>query len=178
MNDRRTHCLCGWRAVADLLKAEQVEPDEPRTAVELIQEATRYVNWMPNEKHTQQARYDALSALMHIYAYSAAVALGTLQRIDPEAAERVARHIGRDDWDAYVENAWIWNEALSKGDPIDPDDYVFTKLTGVAHDHQPRCCCDVPPGDMPAEDADPTYLCPGCPEHGELTAAYTSPGDS
>jgi hypothetical protein len=39
------------------------------------------------------------------------------------------------------------------------------------HNHPPRCCCDVPPGDMPTEDADPTYLCPGCPEHGAF--AYT-----
>lgn len=101
----------------------------PRTAADFIQEAARYVGWKPDEKHPIQARYDALRALNGIHAYSTAVVtLETLRRIDPDAAERVAAHLGRDDWDAYFENAWTWHEELSNGGSIDPDDGVFQKL--------------------------------------------------
>lgn len=105
-------------------------PTELRTAADFIQEAARYVNWKPDQKHSEQARYDALRALNSIHAYSTTIALETLRRIDPDAAERVAKHLGRDDWDLYAENAWIWNDHLAKGEPIDPDGAVFPKLAG------------------------------------------------
>jgi len=102
----------------------------PRTASDFIQEAARYVNWKPDPKHSQQARHDAHRALMAIHAYTAAVALETLRRIEPDAAERVAKHLDRDDWDLYCENAWWWHDHLAKGEPIDPDGAVFPKLAG------------------------------------------------
>lgn len=78
--------------------SEQVET--LRTAAELLAEATRYVNFRPDQKHPEQARYDALQSLTNVYAYCTVVALETLRRIDPEAAERVAEHCGLDDWQA------------------------------------------------------------------------------
>jgi hypothetical protein len=112
------------------MSTENRAETELRTAADFIQEAARYVNWKPDEKHPIQARYDALRALNGIHAYSTAVTLETLRRIDPAAAERVAAHLARDDWDACFENAWTWHEELSNGGPIDPDDCVFKKLTG------------------------------------------------
>lgn len=43
------------------------------------------------------------------------------------------------------------------------------------HNHPPRCCCDIPPGDMDPADADPTYLCPACPDHGQLAQGVECP---
>jgi len=118
-------------------RSTPAEPEAgPRTAADFIREAARYVNWKPDDKHSQQARYDALRALNGIHAYSTAVALETLRRIDPAAAERVAQHLARDDWDAYFENAWTWHEELSNGRPIDPNDCVFKKLTGQTEEAQ------------------------------------------
>ena len=73
--------------------------EAPRTASDLIQEAVRVVNWTPSEEHSEQARYDAAKALCSIYAYWTTVAMETLRRINPEAADRVATHIDGDlDW--------------------------------------------------------------------------------
>lgn len=103
----------------------------PRTAADLIQEAARVANWEPDTKHSQQARYDAARALSSIYAYWTTVAMETLRRIDPAAAERVATHIDDDlDWQNACENAWAWNERLTKGEPIDPEGRTFPALTG------------------------------------------------
>jgi len=112
------------------MSSENRPETELRTAADFIQEAARYVNWKPDQKHSEQARYDALRALSSIHAYMAAVALETLRRVAPDAAERVAAHLGRGDWDLYAENAWIWNDLLAKGEPIDPDGDVFPKLAG------------------------------------------------
>lgn len=109
--------------------SEQVET--LRTAAELLAEATRYVNFKPDEKHSQQARYDALQALTSTYAYCTVVALETLRRIDPAAAERVAEHCGLDDWQAKAENAAMWGRALAnRRGTIDPNSRVFTHLAG------------------------------------------------
>ena len=104
--------------------------EKPQAAANIIQETAWRVNWKPDEKHSQQARYDALRTLMHVYAFYATVSLETLRRVDPEAAERVARYLGNDDldWDVACENAWVWNERLAKGEPIDPDGWVFPRL--------------------------------------------------
>jgi hypothetical protein len=107
--------------------------DQPMTtAAGVIQEAARYVNWNPDEKHSPQARYDAFRALMRIHAYSTAVTLETLRRIDPAAAERIAEHLNRDDYELAAENAWTWHERLTNDQPI--DDYLFQKLAGETSD--------------------------------------------
>lgn len=107
---------------------EMLHPIE--TALGVIQEATKYVNWKPDQDHSEQARYDALSALNSFHAYIAAVSLETLRRIDPAAADRIAQHLDSDDWQTYCETAAEWNEQLAHGNAVDPDGTVFPKLTG------------------------------------------------
>jgi hypothetical protein len=108
----------------------------PRTAADLIQEAVRVVNWTPDAKHSEQARYDAARAMSSIYAYWTTVALETLRRIDPAAAERVATHIDDDlDWQNACENAWAWHERLTKGEPIDPEGRIFPALTAQTEEN-------------------------------------------
>jgi hypothetical protein len=109
----------------------------PRTAADIVQETAWRVNWTPNEKHSEQARYDCLRALMHVYAFSTAVAMETLRRIDPEAAERVASYVFGDDldWDCHSENAWAWNDRLTKGEPIDPEGRIFPALTAQTEEN-------------------------------------------
>lgn len=111
-------------------KAEPIEYS-PRTAADLIQEAVRVVNWEPDEKHSQQARYDAARALSSVFAYWTAVTLETLRRIDPAAAERVVSHIDDElGWELACENAWGWGEQLAKGESIAPDAYPFLEIIG------------------------------------------------
>lgn len=103
----------------------------PRTAADLIQEAARVVNWTPGEEHSQQARYDAARALASVYAYWTAVAMETLRRLDPEAAERVVQHIDDDlDWADAHEHAFGWEQALNAGDPIRADAWPFWEIVG------------------------------------------------
>jgi hypothetical protein len=105
--------------------------DQPMTtAAGVIQEAARYVNWNPDEKHSEQARYDAFRALMRIHAYSTAVSLETLQRIDPGAADRVAEHLSHDDWDVRAECALLWHESLTGGARYAPFDEELHLLAG------------------------------------------------
>lgn len=146
------------------MSTENRAETELRTAADFIQEAARYVNWKPSEKHSEQARYDALRALSSIHAYMAAVSLETLRRIDPAAAERVAEHLGRDDWDLYAENAWTWNDHLAKGEPIDPDGDVFPKLAGQTD----PCAC-------PIFTTHTTHGNPWC-QCGHQYSSHTSPG--
>lgn len=109
----------------------QAEFDEMRTAADVIGEAAWRVNWKPDEKHPMQARYDALRALMSVQSYSAAIAMETLRRIDPAAADRVAVHLGRDlGWDINAENAWAWEQALKDGQTIPDDAWPFAELVG------------------------------------------------
>lgn len=109
------------------------------TIDEMIEEACKYVNWNPSDKHSLKARYDALRALTRLHAYSTAVALETLRRIEPSAAERVAAHLDRDDYELAAENAWGWHEDLVSGRPIEADDPVFQKLAGRPAPNCPTC---------------------------------------
>lgn len=103
----------------------------PRTAADLIQEAARVVNWRPDEKHPQQARYDAALALSSLYAYWTTVALETLRRLDPAAAERVTSHIDDDlGWADAHEHAYGWEQALDAGKPIPSDAWPFWEILG------------------------------------------------
>lgn len=105
-------------------------------AAAVIGDAAWRVNWNVSKEHSEQAQHDALQALVHCYAYTTAVAMETLRRIDPAAAERVAAHFDDDPeglmWDWKCENVYAWEQAILAGKPVDPEGHVFPDLAGEA----------------------------------------------
>lgn len=130
----------------------------PRTAADLIQEAARVVNWRPDEKYSQQARYDAALALSSLYAYWTTVTLETLRRLDPAAAERVTSHIDDDlGWADAHEHAYGWEQALDAGKPIPSDAWPFWEILGRP-DTQPAGGQHIPDVEL-GFDPHPVELC-------------------
>lgn len=47
-------------------------------------------------------------------------------------------------------------------------------IAAGTHNHPPRCCCWTYDPDTPDDGTTP-YICPGCPEHGELAPTIDCP---
>lgn len=103
-------------------------------AAAVIGDAAWRVNWTVGEEHAPEAQRLALQALVTCYAYTTAVAMETLRRVDPDAAERVAAHFDSDPdglmLDIKHENAHNWEQALRSGQTIPSDAWPFTELAG------------------------------------------------
>lgn len=113
--------------------AESLNPPI-KGAAAVIGDAAWRVNWTVGKDHPAQAQHDALQALVGVYAYFAAVAMETLRRIDPDAAERVAEHLNDDEdgltWEAKCEDASTWEQAIRYREQVDPLGRLFPMLAG------------------------------------------------
>lgn len=148
------------------------------TAANLIQEAARVVNWTPDEKHSQQARYDAHRAMMGMFAYWTAVAMETLRRLDPAIAEAVATHIDNDlDWPTAHEHAYGWEQTLNAGDSIAVDAWPFWEITGQP-DSQPAGEHHVGTLDLSGEGNGPAPVVSDATIEATAKVLYESPPDN
>lgn len=119
-------------------REEQGIDDESRGKIHgvdaVIGDAAWRVNWTVSKTHPQQAQHDALQALVGVYGYATAVAMETLRRIDPAAAERVAAHLNEDDdglkWESRCEDAWAWEQSIRHLEQVDPMGRLFPQLAG------------------------------------------------